>query len=947
MFHALKASQSPKRVIYMAYIVSIPQRILCLSLLSLDALAQAQVPVSTQNYPDLKVESTALEYRQFEKVELTGSSIVRKEQTRALPVQVITHDDIRRSGLKSITEVVQALPLMGNFVESSQLGMIAGGYSNAAIHGMPTGTLVLVNGLRLAPFGRATMVGTERSSADLSTLPMADIERIEVLTDGASSLYGTDAIAGVVNIILRKERKGVEISVDHARPSGGAGQGWTSSIGWGQGQLTRDGYSLMVTAEISKRKELLGRNRPYASAAQYEFETGGQHYIAKSPLFYTIFSSPATLRERASSTNPTGRFVNNFYQNGSCTGESLLFPGQAACYRNAYPSLGIYPEEETQRLHSHIELAMGGGHTAFADLLVGRSAAVQSNNWWPASRSGYGLPAGSAAYSQAVQAGLDPTNTRLLWMPDLPALRIASLQTNGRISAGVRGEWQEWDYRSSAYFAQNRALSQSDNFGDLNYNSLGLAYDGSWSNNNVLLPLNASNPLSGQLESLRGGLKTDNMGTTRLYGLQASASRALTEIDGKDVLLGLGLDFRTETSAFHNYLPQDIQIGPSQFDVKRQIQGVHGELQIPVTTAWEINLAARSDHYSDIGSTHNAKIFSRWEVNPEWSVRGSLGTGFRAPTVAQTQMQRSDFVWGQSTLQMRCDAQQEAITKSLSASTGMTGVCSPNAAPYVLGNGNPDLKPEKSTQLTWGAAFMPHRNLRLSADLWAVQIRNTIQFLSDELVLNNPERYAANYRLIPASSTSSGAPPGSLALYLPQQNLGVTEKMGIDLEAQWRQPGTWGRWNLSGQATYLLRSRAKATPDADFSSDLGRYEPTTGTVSPRLRTRIVGGLTSGDWSTQLIMNYTRHYQDASVSATNISNGSEETVTRQVRSFTTWDVQASYALGKQMDMRLGIRNLLDQHAPLSFAQTSLQVLGANTIYSSLWGRTLELGMTVRF
>jgi hypothetical protein len=287
----------------------IPTRCVWLSLLTLSPSLHAQT-LSSNTYPPVQVVDSPLEYRQFEKVEITGSSIVRKEQTQALPVQVITREDIRRTGLKTITEVVQALPIMGNFVETSQIGMVAGGYSSAGIHGMTTGTLVLVDGLRLAPFGRATMVGAERVSVDLSTLPLADIERIEVLTDGASSLYGTDAIAGVVNIILRKERKGFEITADYLRPGGGAGQGWVSSIGWGQGQLARDGYSLMVTAEVSKRQELLGKDRPYASAAQYEFETGGQRYTTRSNIFYSIFTSPAALRERAPNANSAGRFVN-------------------------------------------------------------------------------------------------------------------------------------------------------------------------------------------------------------------------------------------------------------------------------------------------------------------------------------------------------------------------------------------------------------------------------------------------------------------------------------------------------------------------------------------------------------------------------------------------------------------------------------------------------------
>ena len=892
--------------------------------------------------PAIEVVDSAPSYRQFDKVEITGSSIIRKEQSQALPVQMITREDIRRSGLRTVIDVVQALPLMGNFVESAQLGAIAGGYSNAAIHGMPTGTLVLVDGLRMAPFGRQTVTGIERSSVDLGTVLLADVERVEVLTDGASALYGTDAIAGVVNIILRKERKGVEITANALRPAEGAGKGWTSSVGWGQGQLQRDGYSLLVTAEVSRRQELLGRDRPYVSGGRYEFESGGQRYAATSN-YYTSYISPASLVQAGSST----KFVNVLYQDGRCRTNSFPIPGQPACYLSGYPGLSIYPAEEAHRLHARGERILDHGHTVFADFLLGRQATIQSNNWWPRVTSATGLTPESEAYRQAIAAGLDPASTHLRWRPDLPALRSASLQDNGRLQMGLRGTWQSWDYSSSAYFAQSRAQLQVDNFGDMNYDSLGLGSGAVWNTDLVMRPLDAGNPLTAQVQALRGNLKTASIGTARLYGVQANGSRALAEIDGKEVLLGLGLDLRTETSQFINNTPLALQIEPPALDVKRHIKGLYSEIQIPVTNVWEINLGARHDQYSDVGSTTNAKAFSRWVISPEWSMRGSVGSGFRAPTAAQTASLANAFVWGQSSLELSCNAQQQAITSRLGASSGTTGTCTPGTSPYVLGNGNQNLKPEKSTQMTWGMAFMPHRNLRLAADLWSVRIRDTIQTLSDELVLSDPARYATNYQLIPQGYNGNGTAPGALALFLPLQNLGASEKSGIDLEAQWRQPGDWGRWQISVQASHLLRSRSKAGPDTEYTSDLGRYNTATGTVSPRLRMRFMGGLTRDQWSTHLIMNHTSSYMDAPVDAANLNDGSVSTVTRRVNSFTTWDLQILYGANRQLDLRLGMRNLFNRQAPLSFVQNSYQVFGANTVYSNLWGRALDLGMTLRF
>jgi iron complex outermembrane receptor protein len=141
-------------------------------------------------YPSVEVMSPGPEFRQFRGVEITGSSIIRKQQTQTLPVQIITRLDIVNSGAQELSQFLQQLPVMAGYAEPGQLLLTKGGFSSAALHGMPTGTLVLINGKRQSMFGRQTISGIERSSIDLDQqLPLSAIERIELLTDGASSLY--------------------------------------------------------------------------------------------------------------------------------------------------------------------------------------------------------------------------------------------------------------------------------------------------------------------------------------------------------------------------------------------------------------------------------------------------------------------------------------------------------------------------------------------------------------------------------------------------------------------------------------------------------------------------------------------------------------------------------------------------------------------------------------
>lgn len=910
---------------------------LALTLLSLPVLAQTA-------FSPVIVQDEHLPFRQFDKIEITGSSIIRKEENQALPVLVITAEDIRRTGLKSVAEVVQALPVMANFVEGSQLFMIAGGYSSAAIHGLPSGTLVLVNGLRMAPFGRATMTGPERSGVDLQTLPLSDVERIEVLNDGASSLYGTDAIAGVVNIILRRERKGIEIRADASQPVGGQGRGWQTSLSWGRGQLKRDGYSVLLSAEISGRDELLGADRPYAAQGRYTVDQEGQPYRIDGNHL-GMASWPATFEQRDAQGAST--WFNSAYRNGACASDTLPMQGQKACLVNSYRALGIYPREDNRRLHLHVEREVGADLVVFSEWLVGRSITSLAYKTWTPAVSTWGLTPGTLPYQQALEAGLDPANTRLHWQPDLPALRNSSEQTNGRWSVGLKGESQGWDHSSVFYVARSQAANRVENPAPVAYDALGLAQGGAWRLSETVQPPESSAGLLAQIETLRTSM-LESRGVNTFHGLRVRASRALVERDGLDVMLGLGAEWRREQTEYANSLGVLTGGGQPDFRAQRHVLAAHAELQLPVTSAWELNLGLRTDQYQDVGNTTHAKLSTRWQLNPQWSMRGSLGTGFRAPGVAQMHRVAEPFVWSSLGNVWRCSAEQQTVAGSLKTPSGQSGLCVPGSPIFVLGNGNPDLMPEKSAHLSWGMAFTPHRNLRLAADLWAVHIHDVLLTPASEPILASPARYAAHYTLLPERFAGIyRLDPRMLALLVPMQNLGTQEKAGIDLEAQWRQPSPWGLWLLQARGAHVLRSRTQLAPGEAFGSDLGQYDPALGTVTPRWRASVMGSLTRSGWGLQLVLNHTSGYWDASVDGVQLTTGFTESLRRRVADFTTWDVLMQTEVRKGLELRAAVKNLLNRPAPLSFASSSTQLFGANAVHSKLWGRVIELGLTARF
>lgn len=886
----------------------------------------AQAVESTEiHYPMVEIRDNVIEYRQFDRVEITGSSIIRKEQTQALPVISQTREELRRAGVKTVAEALQKLPMMANFSESAQTEIVSGGYANAVLHGVPNATLVLVNGRRLAPFGRQTMAGPERSGYDLNTLLLSDVDRIEVLSDGASSLYGTDAIAGVINIIMRAERQGFEVSADYLSPERNTGKGQLLSLGWGKGKLSRDGYSFLLTTELASRDALTASRRPEYAVGQYTLIHEGRPYVLEGS-WVTDRTSPGMLYSPANNTSPA-RWSNGLYQDGACLPEGVPMSGQTACKYNQYGKADLYPDQQSKRFRAKAQLAAFEASTAFAEVVYGEHDDLSATRLWPVLAQPVSSNPDAPDYAKAATLGFDPAKTQIRWRPDMPLLNALRTQKNWNAAVGLQGVWREWDYRLQAYRSQSNAIRALET---VNYKNLGVLL-----NDQLLLPLTAANPLTAKLQSLRGAFIPMDKGTTQLDALEWRSSRPLMALNGRDVALGVGVDTRRESTDFVNIAA--VNTTQPSFNAGRSVVAAYSELQIPVTSNWEVNTALRHDRYSDVGGTTNGKLSTRWAVTPQWALRSAVGTGFRAPVVGQTQAVGNGFALAQTAFSNPCTPSLVSLAQSLRTPEGNVGGCDPTNM-VVYSNGNPDLKPEKSMHTNLGLAFTPHANWRLSVDYWRADVKDTIRYASDTAAVQgalNP-----NYFRLDSA--------GKLALYLPMVNLGEIQKSGLDLEAQWRFPSDWGQIQIRGLATYMLSSRQRVLFDQPWTSDLGRYSIASDTVVPRVHGRWVFSWAHQNWDSHLVLNYTSGYVDAPVSALNSATLKQETISnRRVSSFSTVDWTLRHRLTPGVDLRVGVSNVFNIKAPLSFAQTALQVYGVNTVYSQMWGRIIELGITARF
>lgn len=297
------------------------------------------------------------------------------------------------------------------------------------------------------------------------------------------------------------------------------------------------------------------------------------------------------------------------------------------------------------------------------------------------------------------------------------------------------------------------------------------------------------------------------------------------------------------------------------------------------------------------------------------------------------------FQIGETTYFTTCQADMLAAAARLTQSTQRATRCVRNTEIVLYGNGNPDLKPELSTQKSLGLAFRPSRNFSIAADWWSIQMSDVISAFPDALVYANPLQYPQYW--VRQSN-------GVMAMKLPNYNIGRRQKSGIDFDVRWRVPTDVGQWNLFAQGTYNLKSEDQADSSQAFVSDLARYNILTDTITPRLRLRWIAGLTAPGWSLHGVLNHTSGYTDQDQTGVHVLTGQSVKLSGfKVPSFTTLDVNASLQLHPALNLRASIGNILNQQAPQSFTATASQVFGFNTRDHNLWGRTLSVALVAKF
>ncbi|PUE12155.1 TonB-dependent siderophore receptor [Limnohabitans sp. T6-20] len=842
---------------------------------------------------NVTIVDKAPEYRQFGRVEITGSSIVNPRAREILPVRVIDQREIQRLGAQNTTELIQRLPAMHSANELGGVNSVGkGGNEAGAIHGYEAGTLVLINGRRVAPLA-SQRADLDRTAVDLSLLPLSAIARIEILSDGASTTYGSEAIAGVINIITQEHTDGLTLKAEMLNPQGSGGSGKTMALNWGRGKLAQDGYALQIHFEASEREALLAKERSYTDprAKPYGVDANGRPLTFVPRYTNYSHSSPGkTYKPVETAADCTTGY--DFVPDVTLSLSNPAYHGIKRCLSSTYRNSNIYPEERSQTLYAQFDRVLSAHHTLFSELSLQHAANAYTN--------------------------LSPTNTALVfkapnyyyYAPDAYQSGVRT-QNNDRkrLVLGSRGSLADWDYTLSAVHSQNGTQLNEEGAYQATTSAQWTALLRPYANELVNDPASYSTGLKNALNSRIRDPRLLSEASIVQQGLELRGSKVVGETQWGDIQLGSGVFAQQQKLDITN--PASPVLMPS-YSAQRKNMGASLELQIPAWENLELMGAMRAEKYTGFGSVLTGKVGLKYALTEKSHLRANVGTGYRAPTLSQM---------------------------TPVATYVLAGTTQNNKPLSGFALGNPNLQPEKSTQWSFGAHAQPQANWGIGADFWQIRVKDTFGTPTISQIDADPRLKAAHYTV---------NPDGSVRYDLLAMNLGQMEKSGIDYYVQHRLPTDWGRWLLGIEGTHNLKSRRSNYPGDPLVSDLGQYQVAYESVTPRNKIRFTSGLEQANWGINSQINYMSGNREpiplySVVDYRGLPVG--DSYTHQVKDTWTLDVSGWHALSKSFKLHWSVTNLTNETPPERFTSLGATIISSlprsDTRYNDYYGRTFRL------
>jgi iron complex outermembrane receptor protein len=883
---------------------------------------------------------------------VTGSNIKRTDTETASPVQILSRDDIEKTGKQSIQEVLRGITADGQgSIPSSFSNGFASGSAAVSLRGLGVNsTLVLVNGRRMTTYGLADD-GT-RNFVDLNSLPLEAVDRIEVLKDGASAIYGADAVGGVVNVILRSNFTGASIGGSYGQSSRSDGQTTRAFGVLGVGNLDTDKYNVFVSIEASQQKNIWSVDRGFLGETDLTSK-GFYNTTNGAPRLWLGATTPSTTSPWGVTRTPpagSGTRVNVI----KCD-PSQIIASTGLCGYNSRTEQEIQPAIDRVNFFGRGTLQFSPSLTAYAEVGLFNSKS-KSNGTLGGNNDGGVYRPGDPADPLIVHGLMllpagHPDNTfgvdrTLAYAPlELGGRDQKTDNTVIRLVQGLQGNAYGWDFDFGLAYIKSRL--KNDNYGYINYDAMQAAL------NNGTYRINRPNTTAPSvLAAISPTLST--VPTSSIKSIDFKASRELMALPGGPLGLALGAETRWEAANTPAVPGTDtgsiVGLGYSQFSATRRLTAVYGELTAPVAKWLELSGAARYDHYSDFGDSVTPKLGFKLKPIDQLAIRGTYSEAFRAPGPAETG----------------------------GSSFGFTSV-------GILSQGNPSIKPETAKSYTLGFIVEPVAGLSATLDLWKIDRKN-------EIVQADPAA------IIPAGTPLNAAPLSRIAGAQPNtfiyydstgalstvtgfyRNAAKTKTDGVDLELRHKMSlGEAGKLTTQLNWTHV-RKFQRTDPDGntfDYAGTSGPIVLSAGAGTPKDRASLSLGWDRGPWTVTGVLNYVGPLKLIDHKGETVTDNGDGTVTDDTNglvynsngatncavfdtagnpynkcrlpSFTTFDLFAKWTPIKNLDINFSIQNLFDRKAP--FDPYLVLTYGIN--YNQTWhqagavGRFFTLGAKYTF
>lgn len=879
----------------------------------------------------------------LEKYEVTGSRIKRLDIETPQPVLTMTAADMETMGFSTVADVMRSLPFnSGQALTPVSSGTsFTPGISTFNLRGLGNNNvLVLVNGRRAAPFGSSGFNGFQ-TMFDLNSLPAAAIESIEVLKDGGSAIYGSDAVSGVINVRLKKDYSGANISVNigNTVDTDSFEKGMSMTFG-----TSFNKTSIITTVDWSERNAIFARDMKFSQSTDLR-DIGGINRSSSAGMPGLVFVPGVGYRTfLAPTATPTVASAVAFGTANGDVGAGLY---------NFLKDSDMFPETRMLGFYTHVQHEISPRLRAFAELSFRRAETTNASAPSPmfgfneqgyrferktdaelAAQFGAGTVYDPSLKSHASNRIIDLKNVGIMipsynpfnpWNVDLTADNRVRFVPSGprinevvsdtpRLVLGLEGDldfkddtWN-WDaavtYSKSSFTNANPGAHQDrlvqDAFHGVTFNP--------GTPDAVTLYLNPFGPSDPRIREYTE-ISNPNIKSYETRGWNIGAGGELFDLPAGPVGVAVGAEFRDEElKDYRTALNVTGQIiggseGSSIFG-DREVFSVFAEFSVPVIEQVELQLAARYEDYSDFGTTTKPKIAIKVRPHSSLILRASFGESFLAPNLPYLYSSQSTSFTNAATIDPRRPNDQPTQIKQ-------------------LGGGNPNLQPEETETTYFGFVYEPPflKGLDIGADYFLFDSTNLItSFGAAEILAGELRGDPAFTSLVVRNPPTAGESVGTIQFVQTSwTNAALRKYQGYDFNIRYQfSLNNLGRFRVAASATYL-----------DELSFGGPNNAGTN-LSPRTRANFTAAWSRGDWGASVFVNYIGYRY-----GTGQMSGTARVTNARYGSQTLVNPQISYSGLFRTRITVGVRNALDRDPPLDYGQAERWTPGVSNPEPLFW------------